>query len=244
MKSTSSEKSDTTSTSDEEFNNGELQEWQPNFERGKHFSSLIISSRNSGKSYLTRYLLLYKLRDKYDLFVIFCSNIEEREKYEEIVPTNLSFQNFKPDLVAELMEKNEQRVTQGKKRLNILMIFDDSVGNQIKNDDSLLQTFSNGRHKGISCIFISQSYSLCSPVWRTNSDIIILLKQNSSRARENVRDNFLMGSLYTPDNINEKKFYNSIIRKYMSKVGDSIIIDYTGSSSDNVYRYRAPDDLE
>ena len=224
------------------INKPTVRQWKPDYEKGKHFSQLVISSRNSGKSYLCRYLLLYKLRDKFDMFVVFCNNINERNKYCDIFPTPLSFSEYKPELIQELFDNNQKREREGKPKLDILILWDDSVGNKIKNDHQLLQTFATGRHHSISCIFISQSYSLCSPQWRNNADIIMLLKQNSSSARKNIKDNFLYGSMYV--DTGENKLYDEIIRTYMSDVGDALVIDYRGSATDNLYRFRAPNNLE
>lgn len=218
----------------------QLTKWDPVFEKGKHFSMLIISSRNSGKSYLCRYLLQYRLVDKFDLFVIFVNNNEELEKYTEIVPTELAFTDYKPELINDIRRKNEERIVQGKKMLNVLVLLDDTVGNKIKSDDTLLQSYTNGRHAGITTIFISQSYALANTAWRNNSDVVILLKQNSGGARKAIVENFLDGSLYIDDDKNEKKIYKKIVYKYMSKVGDCLIIDYRDASSDNLHWFRAP----
>lgn len=222
-----------------------IPKWDPsNFERGKHFSALVIASRNSGKSYLTRYLLLCQLRQHYDVFVIFCSNISEREKYLEIIPTELAYGEYKPALIEMLFSRNEQRAQQGKRKLDILTVFDDEIGAKIKNDDQLLQTYTRGRHNGISCLFISQSYSLAAPVWRNNSDLIILLRQNSAAARKAVQDSILSGSVLVPDGVHEKKMWAQLLRSYATKNGDALVVDYRGGQEDMLYRFRAPAGME
>lgn len=221
-----------------------LERWDPKYKENEPFSQLIIASRNSGKSYLTRYLLLYKLRDKFDMFVLFVNSYEERERYLEIVPTQLAFDEYRPEIIKGIGDANEKRKLQGKKQLNVLVLFDDTSGNKIKNDDQILQTYINGRHKNLSVIFITQSYSLANSTWRSNSDIIMLLRQNSSQARESVRKTMLDGSMYIEEGVNEKRFYNDLMRQFMSKTGDCLVIDYRNAGMDNLYNYRAPPDLE
>lgn len=216
--------------------------WQPEFKRGKHFSSLIISSRNSGKSYLCRYLLKYKLRNLYDMFVIFCNNIEEREKYQNILPTELAYASYDGDMIKQIIAQNQTRVKENKKPINWLVLMDDTIGNRIKNDDDMLQTYCTGRHFGVSIIFISQNYSLCNTIWRNNSDLIFLLKQNSSQARKAIKDNIISGSLYIEKD--ENIILNKVLHTYMSKVGEVLVVDYRNANSDNLYRYKAPSGLK
>jgi len=218
--------------------------WEPEFKRGKHVSALVIASRNSGKSYLTRYLLLCKLRDKYDLFVIFCSNVEEREKYLDIIPTELAYGEYKPHLIQTLFDRNEQRAQLGKPKLNVLVLFDDEVSAKIKNDDQILQTYTRGRHNGISCLFISQSHTLAAPTWRNNSDIVIIGRQNSAQARKAIMDNILSGSVDTPDGVSEKKLWQQIMRSHATANGDVLVVDYRCNDSDMLFRFRAPPGLE
>lgn len=224
----------------------QINEWIPDFEKGEHFSSLFIASRNSGKSYLCRYLLLYKLRDKFDLSVIFCTNKQERDKYEQILETELSFDRYIPELVRDLVNTNEKRESEGKPKLDILIVMDDTVGNNIKNDDEMLQTYTNGRHNGLTIMYITQSMTLANTHWRNNSDYIFLFKQNSTQHRNTVRDNLLLGSADTEyeTSAQEKRAYNDMMKRYMSKKGDCLVLDLRGVTDEQLYRFRAPEGLE
>lgn len=221
-----------------------IPKWTPKFEKGKHISMLVIASRNSGKSYLTRHLLLHYLRDKYQLYVIFCSNAEEREKYLDIIPTDLAFENYKPELVKTLFELNEKRAREGKRKMDILILFDDEVGSKLKNNDDLLQTFTRGRHNGVSCVFITQAYTLANSTWRNNSDLIIMGRNNSAQARKGLVDNILSGSIDVPDNLNEKRLFQQLMRSYATETGSFLLCDYRGGEAEMLFRYRAPDGLE
>lgn len=217
-----------------------LEVWKPNFERGKNFSMLCLASRGSGKSYTTKYLLEYELRDKYDSFVVFCQSPDELEEYREILPGKLFFDEFKPEVINRIIEINNKRKTDGLPMLETLVIFDDQISNKMKYDDDLLQLFTRGRHVGVSVIFISQSHTFAAASWRNNSDIIMLLKQNSKQSRDSINDNILIGSLDPPDDVNEKKFYMGIMKEHINQPGDSLVLDYREGAFNNLYKYRAP----
>jgi hypothetical protein len=222
------------------MNTPKLPVWKPKFQRGKNFSMLILASRGSGKSYLTKYLLEYHLRDKYDLFVVISDSDDELENYKEILPGRLFFNDFKPELITNLIEMNKKRLQEGKPLLQVLFVFDDKISNKMKYNDELLQLFTRGRHVGISIVFISQSHAFASAAWRNNSDTIIVLKQNAKQARDAINDNILIGSLDAPDNVNEKKYYMNVMRNYINKEGDAVVLDFNEGAFNNLFQYRAP----
>jgi hypothetical protein len=218
-----------------------LPKWKPDFKRGKNFSMLILASRGSGKSYLTQYLLTYHLRDKFDLFVVISESEDELEKYREILPGKLFFDDFNPDLIQNLIRINKDRQRKSQPIYETLIVFDDKISNKLKYSDELLQLFTRGRHVGISIIFISQSHSYANAAWRNNSDTIIMLKQNSRQARVAITENVMMGALDVPEGANEKQFYTDVMRKYMNSEGDAVVLDYRKGAFDNLYQYRAPE---
>ena len=222
------------------MNTPKLPVWKPKFQRGKNFSMLVLASRGSGKSYLTKYLLEYHLRDKYDLFVVISDSDDELENYKEILPGRLFFNDFKPELITNLIEMNKKRIQEGKPLLQVLFVFDDKISNKMKYNDELLQLFTRGRHVGISIVFISQSHAFASAAWRNNSDTIIVLKQNAKQARDAINDNILIGSLDAPENVNEKKYYMNVMRNYINKEGDAVVLDFNEGAFNNLFQYRAP----
>ena len=217
-----------------------LKTWKPEFKRGKNFSMLILASRGSGKSYLCRYLLEYHLRDKFDSFIVFSDSEDELENYREILPGRLFFDDFYPEMVEAVVKKNKERQQIGKPLFQTLVLFDDKISNKMRYDDQILQLFTRGRHVGISIIFISQSHVFANTTWRNNSDTIIILKQNARQAREAINDNILIGSLDAPEDANEKKYFMNIMRHYINKEGDALVLDFNKGAFDNLYQYRAP----
>lgn len=218
-----------------------LQKWKPKFKRGTHFSMLVIASRGSGKSYSVKYLLEYELRDKFDSFIVFCQSPDDLEEYKEILPGRLFFQDYNPDVINKIIEINTDRRAKGEPMIETLFLFDDQISYKMKYDDDLLQVFSRGRHAGVSIIFITQSHTYASTAWRNNSTYIILLRQNSRQTRDNVNKNILTGSIDVPEEANETKYYNRIMREYIDKPGDALVLDFEVGGFNNLFKWRAPE---
>lgn len=220
----------------------ELYDWQPNFRQGKHFSSIILASRNSGKSYLTKHLLRTHLAGLYDRILIVTPSPDDARDYQECTGDEaIIYTQFRSEMITMLFDKNTERKAKGKRMINFLIVLDDTSGSKIKYDDSLFQLFNRGRHMGVSNIFITQNYTAASPSWRDNSDIVILLKQNSATARDAVRDKIMKGTIYLEDGLNEKKVLTKVVHDYMSKRGDAVVITADTEEGDlQMYKYRAP----
>lgn len=223
----------------------QINEWKPNLV--KPFSMLIVASRNSGKSHTIKYLINeYFTRGdtKRDLFIIFCESRDELDEYKEIVPGSLFFDKFEPSIFQTIREANRELITQGRRPYRTFILFDDLVNLKQKYNDALLQIFTRGRHDNFSIIFASQSYTFANASWRSNSDYILLLRQNSAQARRAVADSLLLGSIDLPDEINEKRFWSNVMKQYISKRGDVLTIDFQGEDAfNNIYKFRAPADV-
>jgi hypothetical protein len=67
-----------------------------------------------------------------------------------------------------------------------------------------------------------------------------VLKQNAKQARDAINDNILIGSLDAPENVNEKKYYMNVMRNYINKEGDAVVLDFNEGAFNNLFQYRAP----
>lgn len=220
----------------------DIELWNPKFKKGEHFSMIVTASRNSGKSYLMRHLVKEYMTDKYDMFVSVCTSVGQQNEMKDVLPEEKSkfYSKYTPRIISLIYGMNRRRLRDGKRALNVLFMLDDTVGNKLKYDDALLQAYCNGRHNGISIIFLSQSLSLCSSQWRTNSDYFIMLKHNSPQTRKSIRENILSGAIDIDDDESENKVLTSIQREYSSEPGDALVMSFTDSSTNNLFRYRAP----
>lgn len=215
--------------------------WKPKFKRGKPFAMLIFASRNSGKSYLMRHLIRDYLKDQYDLFVIVSDSPDTKLDFEPVMPKGtiyLTDMNY--GIINELERTNKKRVEAKKDPLQMLILFDDKVGNDTKNDQQLLQLFTRGRHLGVSLMFASQAKKLAETTWLNNADYTIILKQNSAQQKRTVIDNILCGTVEIHDEKQEKAILRQIVANYASEQGDALVIDNAARSNDNLHWYRAP----
>lgn len=215
--------------------------WKPKFKRGKPFAMLIFASRNSGKSYLMRHLIRDYLRTQYDVFVIVSDSPDTKSDFEPVMPEGTIYlNNMNYNLINELDKTNKQRLLERKEPLQMLIMFDDKVGNDVKNDQQLLQLFTRGRHLGISLIFSSQAKKLAETTWTNNADYTIILKQNSAQQRRTVLENLLSGTVEVADEKQERAILRKLVATYASERGDALVIDNGAKAANNLHRYRAP----
>lgn len=219
----------------------QIQKWTPKFKRNDPFAMLIFASRNSGKSYLIRHLIRSYLRRKYDLFVVVSDSPDTESDLSPVCPEGTIFLTEMDYGAIDVMQQNNaKRLEHNKEPFSMLIIFDDKIGREVKNDDKLLQLFTRGRHLGISLIFSSQSKKFAETTWLNNADYVILLKANSQQQRKTILDNVIKGTVEVPDNVHEDKYLRSIMSKYMSNIGDALVIDCKAQSNNNLSWYRAP----
>ncbi len=225
----------------------QVPKWPAKFQKGEMFSAIMIASRNSGKSHLSRYLLKYQLRDKFDMFVIFCQSTKEMADYQRVFPTDLAFSDFNPAIVEDLITANKKRQKEEKTEFKILVLVDDNIV-ATKNDQTLLKLYCTGRHNGVSVIFLAQSTVLTSTTWRQNSDLIFLLRQISPKHRDQIKENFLMDSINLPDEASRKDenvVYTKIMKYFLAKTGDALVLDvrHSNKTGDRLFYFRAPKNI-
>ena len=219
-----------------------LTKWRPKFKRGECFASLIFASRNSGKSYLIRSLLRNYLRELYDIFIIVSDSPDTKTDFSPVFGSKpaIFLNDMNYAILNKIQKTNEEREKKGKEKLFTLIIFDDKVGSNVKNDDQLLQLFTRGRHICTSVIFASQSKTLASPVWVNNSDLTILLKVNAAQQRKSIIDNVLRGTVPVDNDKDENRILRTILLEYNKSQGSALIVDCKKQSNDNLYWYKAP----
>ena len=217
-----------------------LTKWKPKFKRGKPFAMLLFASRNSGKSYLMRHLIRTSIRSQYDLIIIVSDSPDTKKDFTPCCPKALFLSDMNFSIINNLMEKNAKREKEGKEPLNMLLIFDDKIGRDIKNDQNLLNIFTRGRHLNISVIFSSQSKKLAETTWLNNADYTIILKSNSAQQKKTILENVLKGSVDVEDPKKEVQILRELVRAHCSRQGDALVIDSQTTSNNNLFWYRAP----
>lgn len=141
------------------------------------FSLCIASKRNTGKSVLlNQFIKALVDSKKVDIPIIFSNTTGLNDDYPD-VPKHLK-QMYSEEALQRLM--NHQKKTEKGKRKELLVIFDDVLGDKKADRSNLILTcFSLGRHLNINPVISSQvSNRVLSPTIKANSDYIFLSRLN------------------------------------------------------------------
>ncbi len=182
------------------------------------FSMCVFGARRSGKSYFIEWLLKKRLQNRFDQIIVFCPTIRT---YKYINPKYV-YSSYKPDIIKKIIKINETY----DEKSNILIIFDDMIGNNHKYNNSILKLYALGRHHCISIIYTAQSYSNTATTWRENSDFVILFRPSNARVTNYLVENIMCGTLkkYFDKHKEEYKFYSDVLNKITEEQYRMVII--------------------
>ena len=141
------------------------------------FSSIVVSKRNSGKSFLVRDIVYNMSVQKKVHQVIVMSNtsgLSLNKDYDFLDKRFLT--TFAQEKIEKLMKIQQKAIKAGKIR-EILLVLDDVIGGdgtkKAEGNRLIRSLYANGRHFHISIILLSQiANRLLEPPLRENSDYI------------------------------------------------------------------------
>jgi len=164
-----------------------------------HSNSVFIAKRGTGKSYLTKEILFNKRKLPSAIAI---SRTEKLNSfYTEFIPNSFIFNEYDPEILSSIYERQEKMNEDNKKRLScgktpkddrIMLIMDDcmsSKGTWLK-DPNILELFFNGRHHHISFILTMQFSLGIPPELRSNFDYIFLLAEDIVSNRKRLYDHY------------------------------------------------------
>ena len=169
------------------------------------FKALCVASSGSGKSNFTCNLisLFCKGRGTYDQLHIFCKSKDE---------PLYRFLCDKSKVLIEIHEDLDKlpNINEFKPHEQTLLIFDDFI-TDVKKHPVISEIFIRGRKKGISTIFLSQSFYSTPKIIRQNVSYCIILKIGGSRDVNSLLREVSIGLtkeqlLYMYDKATKKKF--------------------------------------
>ena len=136
----------------------------------------LIAKRNSGKSYLLRYMVKIQKHDFDKIFIICPTNIIN-DFYKNITEKDNIFNEYNElwmeSLINKMTDINSR--LEDVKRKNVLLILDDLVADiRFASCKSLKLLAIRGRHIGISIIMTSQYINTIPPIIRSNVDFTIV----------------------------------------------------------------------
>ena len=145
------------------------------------FSMVVVSKRNSGKSYLTKHLLnMFMIENKLFDYIVLFSSTAHLTKDFECLPKKAIQDDFSTTKINKILE-HQKKSKDSNNPKQCLIILDDTIGTKIdisfKTNLDLL--FSRGRHYNISIIFISQYIkNYISTTIRNNIDYLLFSVNN------------------------------------------------------------------
>ena len=141
------------------------------------FSMCIASKRNTGKSVLLNQFVVRMVETgKVDVAIVFSNTTGLNDDYPDIG------KHLKQPYSEEALQRliNHQKNTPKHKRKNVLVVFDDVLGDKKADRSSLiLYCYAIGRHINLNPILASQvSNRVLTPTVKANSDYILLSRLN------------------------------------------------------------------
>ena len=142
---------------------------------GKRFRMLICGPSGSGKTNVLVHMLLKPLI-YYDKVYLYAKNIDQKKYHLLSNELNkLAKKNkFSINKIYEYSNSDIKDVDELENKLQKVVIFDDYIC--VKNQDSIIKYFIQGRHKNCSIIYLSQSYYKTDKNIRLNCDHFILFE--------------------------------------------------------------------
>ena len=201
------------------------------------FSMVVVSKRNSGKSYLTKHLLnMFMIENKLFDYIVLFSSTAHLTKDFECLPKKAIQDDFSTTKINKILE-HQKKSKDSNNPKQCLIILDDTIGQKLdisfKTNLDLL--FSRGRHYNISIIFISQYIkNYISTTIRNNIDYL-LFSVNNYNVIKIIYDLVVYdGSI--KDFI---KFVNEKTKNYTF-----LIYNNLNYSDNNFYTIQAPKDMD
>lgn len=147
---------------------------------------LIIGSSGSGKTTLLLNFI-YKRLIPYTNLYVFSKSLEQ-PSYKKLQER---FKNIELNInkkIANFFGSCEDIVSLNDCKPNSLIVFDDCI---LENQDKIKEYFVMGRHKNISCIYLSQCYSKVDiQLIRNNLNMLCIFKQNNHYMKK-IYENFV-----------------------------------------------------
>jgi hypothetical protein len=160
-------------------------------------SYILLGASRSGKTTLMKYLI-HKYAPKQFLF--FTSFNDHADIYTDLPKRTMIMSEFYPSIIKDFHTLNRTC----KNKYKSIFVYDDAVGNKLKNDPQITKLLTIYRNSHMSSLFSAQSPTLVSPAGRSNGNYIFLFKLNASKEIELTVKDFLVSHLPTSMRMSEK----------------------------------------
>lgn len=153
-------------------------------------SMVMIGKSKSGKTTML-HRILYSLRKQINQIFIFSQTIKINSKEFAYIPKENQINSLDISFIDELLNKQEKDILDSGKRQNIMLIFDDIIGDKNVSSPTIKNLFTLGRHYNVSIIFLSQvSKGVLTTTVRNNTNYILSFFQHNQRRRKEFCEEF------------------------------------------------------
>lgn len=171
------------------------------------FSIVMIGASRSGKTTALKHIVK-KYMDKKLLFLTSFNDMAEI--YKDMPKRTLVSSDYHPEIIKDF--HTLQHITDNKYKA--CFIYDDAIGNQLKNDREITKLLTIYRNADMCSVFSAQSSTLVSPAGRSNANFILLFRLNASSEAEKVCKDFLRSYFPKTMSMNER------VQWYMAQTQD------------------------
>jgi hypothetical protein len=148
-----------------------------------------VAKRNSGKSHLMKHLLHKLMKEKAFDWVLVFSATKFNNEWCDIVGEKNVCDEFNPDWVMNLLDKQGALVKKRKAKPGLILI-DDMIGTANFKSDVITKIAIASRHYKITCWISSQYYTKLPPVIRQNSDYVYILNNINETVSRKIHEEF------------------------------------------------------
>ena len=185
---------------------------------------LIVGASGCGKT-TSLWNLITKDWIPFKNLYVFTKSLEQKS-YQILKGLYESIELKEGSKIAHFYNNCEDIISVEECEPNSLIVFDDCI---LEKQDPIKSYYTRGRHKNISCIYLSQCYSLVDlKVIRNNINFLCLFKQNKHYTRK-VYDDFVGSEMPL------EKFFNITSNCWKEKFG-FLCVDMTKSIEEGKYK--------
>ncbi len=147
----------------------------------------IIASRNTGKSYLARYILKCLFITKQLKYVIVISPTLYNS-FQNCIPKNYQYDPKNAEIaINKVLDFQKKHIHEN---IHAAIIIDDAIGLINFNTPWINNLFTTARHPKITIITISQYVYKLTPTLHANSDYVFILKTKGERSLLGIYKNY------------------------------------------------------
>ena len=161
------------------------------------FSVIAIGASRSGKTTALKHIVEQYMEGK----ILFLTSFNDHaDIYKDMPKRTIISRSFHPEILKDYHILQHE----SKNKYKVCFIYDDAVGNELKNSKEITKLLTIYRNSDMSSIFSAQSPTLVSPAGRSNGNFILLFALNASNEIEKIVKDYLRSYFPKEMTMNER----------------------------------------